>query len=242
LIDIKPMEKTMRASDLPEVRHLKLFESMREDSFADLMRAAYLQSFPAHVQLITEGEAADFLFVMVEGCAELFAKSNGRETTMGMVHPFGTFILAAVLRDAVYLMSARTVEKSRILKIPSENIRDVFEQDEAFARALVVELANCYRGVVKDLKDLKLRTGVERLAGRLLKYHSEQGGRGELQLPYDKRTLAALLGMTPENISRAFATLKPYGVAVDGSRVRLADVPALEVLAKPNPLIDDRLA
>jgi len=232
----------MRASDLPEVRQLQLFESMREDSFAELMRAAYLQSFPARVQLITEGDAADFLFVMVEGCAELFAKSNGRETTMGMVHPFGTFILAAVLRDAVYLMSARTAEKSRILMIPSENIRDAFERDDAFARALVVELANCYRGVVKDQKDLKLRTGVERLAGRLLKYHAEQGAHGELQLPYDKRTLAALLGMTPENISRAFATLKPYGVAVDGSHVRLTDLAGLEGLAKPNPLIDDRLS
>lgn len=231
----------MRSSDLPQVRELQLFRSMRDDSFGELMRAAYLQSFPAHVQLITEGEGADFLFVMVEGCAELFARSNGRETTMGMVHPFGTFILAAVLRDAVYLMSARTIEKSRILMIPSENIRDAFERDEAFARALVVELANCYRGVVKDQKELKLRTGVERLAGRLLRYHREQGSRGTLELPYDKRTLAALIGMTPENISRAFATLKPFGVSVDGAHVRLSDLPGLEGLAKPNPLVDDPL-
>lgn len=230
----------MRSSDLPEVRDLQLFKSMGEDSFSELMRAAYLQSFPAHVQLITEGDHADFLFVVVEGCAELFAASNGRETTMGMVHPFGTFILAAVLRDAVYLMSARTIEKSRVLMIPAQNVREAFERDEAFARAIVVELANCYRGVVKDQKDLKLRTGVERLASRLLKYHSDQGSHGTLELPYDKRTLAALLGMTPENMSRAFVTLRPFGVVVEGPRVRLSDLAGLETLAKPNPLIDDR--
>jgi len=213
---------------------------MTDANFESLMQAAYLQTFPAQLELISEGDSADFLYVVIEGCVELYARSNGRETTMGIVHPVGTFILAAVLKDAVYLMSARTCDRSKILLIPSENIRDAFEKDEAFARAIVVELANCYRGVVKEHKDLKLRTAVERLANRLLRYHRDQGANGSLALPHDKRTLASLLGMTPENLSRAFNTLKPYGVEVDGATIRLNDLKALENLAKPNTLIDDR--
>ena len=46
--------------------------------------------------------------------------------------------------------------------------------------------------------------------------------------------------MSAENLSRAFNTLKPYGVEVDGMTIHLTDFAALEVLAKPNPLIDDR--
>lgn len=230
----------MRSQDLPEVRALKLFESMSDDSFAELMNAAYLQNFPAQVQLITEGDKADFLFVVVEGCVELFATGNGREATMTMVRPVGSFILAAVLKDAVCLMSARTAEKSRLIMIPAQNIRDAFKQDDAFARAIVIELANCYRGVVKEHKNLKLRTAVERLANRLLKYHDDQGANGFVDLPHDKRTLAALLSMTPENLSRAFGTLKPYGVEVDGTRISLTDLEGLKTLAKPNILIDDR--
>ncbi len=204
------------------------------------MQAAYLQVFPAQLELITEGDPADFLYVVIEGCVELFARSNGRESTMGMVRPVGSFILAAVLKDAVYLMSARTLRRSKVLMVPSGNIRDIFQKDEAFARAIVVELASCYRSVVKEHKDIKLRTAVERLANRLLRYHNDQGSTGSLDLPYDKRTLASLLGMTPENLSRAFNTLKPYGVAVDGLTIRLDDVGSLETLAKPNTLIDDR--
>ncbi len=230
----------MRSSDLPQVRSLELFESMSDSSFEDMMQVAYLQTFPAQVELISEGEPADFLYIVVEGCVELFARANGRESTMGMVQPVGTFILAAVLKDAVYLMSARTCQRSRVLMIPSENIRQAFQKDEVFARAIVVELANCYRGVVKHHKDLKLRTAVERLANRLLRYHRDQGADGTLQLPYDKRTIASLLGMTPENLSRAFNTLKPYGVHVEGAHINLSDVEALENLAKPDPLIDDR--
>ena len=228
----------MREIDLTQVRELRLFESMRESNFELLMQAAYLQTFPAQLELISEGDPADFLYIVTEGCVELFARSNGREVTMSMVKPVSTFILAAVLKDAVYLMSARTFQKSKILLIPSENVREVFEADEAFARAVVQELANCYRSVIKDHKNIKLRSAVERLANSLLRYNREQGSEGTLDLPHDKRIIASLLAMTPESLSRAFNTLRPYGVDVDGARITLNDIQALESLAKPNPLVD----
>ncbi len=229
----------MRSGDIELVRELDLFAGMAETNFAELMQAAYLQRFPRQVQLITEGEPADFLHVVVEGSVELFARANGRETVMGILQPVSTFILAAVLQDALYLMSARTIEKSRILMIPSENIRAVLESDAAFAQAIVHELAGAFRGMVKSLKNQKLRGSVERLANYLLAQHDAQGSTGGLQLPVDKRTLAALLGMTPENLSRAFAALNDQGVVVKGRSVTLRDLPALREVARPTPLIDD---
>jgi len=229
----------VRASDIPLVRELDLFREMDEANFDELMQAAFLQRFPPQVQLITEGDPADFLYIMVEGAAELFAANNGRETSIEIVRPVSTFILAAVLRDAVYLMSGRTIENAQILMVPAENVRTLFARDHVFARAVVRELSGRYRAVVKSLKNHKLRNAVERLANCLLRTHAEQGGSGSLTLQVDKRTLAALLGMTPENLSRAFATLKPYGVEVNGREIRLNDLNALTTLARPSPLIDD---
>ena len=228
----------MHANDQSEIRKLSLFEKMGEDGIAEILQAAYLQNFPAQVQLAHEGDESDFLFFVIEGSVELFAMANGRETTMAMVAPTGSFILAAVVKNEPYLMSARTTEKSRILMIPSKNIRDALETDSEFARAIIIEMANGYRAVIKDYKNLKLRSGVERLANRILEYHCEQGETGNVELPYDKKRLAALLGMTPENLSRAFMTLKPYGVTVRGSRISLDDMDGLITLAKPNLLID----
>lgn len=229
----------MRSKDIPLVRELDLFAEMAEDNFDELMQAAFLQRFPPQVQLITEGDPADFLYIMVEGGVELFASSNGRETSIEIMRPVSTFILAAVLRDAAYLMSGRTVENSQILMVPAENVRATFARDHVFARAVVRELSARYRGVVKSLKNHKLRNAVERLANHLLRSEVEQGGTGVVQLQVDKRTLAALLGMTPENLSRAFATLKPYGVEVNGREIRLTKIEDLRNLAKPTPLIDD---
>jgi CRP/FNR family transcriptional activator FtrB len=45
--------------------------------------------------------------------------------------------------------------------------------------------------------------------------------------------------MTPENLSRAFATLARHGVKVEGSEIRLARPDDLSTFARPNPLMDD---
>jgi CRP/FNR family transcriptional activator FtrB len=158
----------MRSEELSLIRELALFAKMDDASFSDLMRAAYFQRFPPAIQLIAEGQQPDFLHVVVEGVVELFAGTGKRETVMEIVRPIETFILAAVLRDQAYLMSARTLESSRILMVPSHDVRTIFERDAVFARAVVSELAGRYRSMVKALKNQKLRTSVEQLANYLL--------------------------------------------------------------------------
>ena len=104
-----------------------------------------------------------------------------------------TFILAAVIRDEVYLKSARTLTPAQILMIPAVAVRDVFGRDAAFARAIVNELAVRYRGLVRALKDEKLRTGAQRLANWILRANA-QDHRRNIEMEFDKRTLASLLG------------------------------------------------
>ena len=229
----------MRSDDLPAVRALALFAAMSDESFETLMQGAFLQWFPPQVTLIEEGHTADFLHVVIDGSVEMIARSGDRETTIAIMEPVSTFILAAVLRDSVHLMGARTLARSRILMIPATSIRDAMARDPAFMQAIVWELAGAFRGAVKALKSAKLRNGVERLANWLLVAHDRQGEAGRVRLAIDKRTLAALLGMTPENLSRAFAALRPYGVEVEGREILLTLPDELRRLARPTPLIDD---
>ena len=229
----------MRTEDHPEIRALPLFADVEAANFDRLMRGGYVQNFPPRVTLIEEGDPADFLHVLVSGSVELTAAWNRRETSLAIIRPVSAFILAATIRDAPYLMSAQTLEKSRIVLLPSEDVRDVFESDGGFARAVVSELAFAYRSVVKTTKDLKLRTGMERLANFLLRIHEQEGGPPTFELDMEKRRLASLLGMTPENLSRAIRSLKPYGVTFDNASVRIGDPEELKRFAKPTPLIDD---
>jgi len=233
------VETPMPDSLHSDIRGLHLFDAMADEHFQTLMRGAFVQTFPPQVDLIAEGDPSDFLHVLISGSVDLFSAWNLRETSMATVRPVSTFILAATIRDQPYLMSARTLEKSRIALIPSVDIRAVFDTDNDFARAIVTELALGYRSVIKAQKDLKLRTSSERLANYLLRAQLRAGGQAELELGIEKRRLASVLGMTPEHLSRAFKGLQPHGVDAVGSRIRIADRVRLERYAQPNPLIDD---
>lgn len=226
-------------SEYPDIRDLNLFSEMTDEHFKQLMRGAYVQNFPPQIELITEGDPCDFLHIIVSGSVDLFSTWNGRETSMATARPISTFILAATIKDAPYLMSARTIEKSRIVLVPSQDVRAVFDIDHHFARAIVTELANCYRMTVKAQKDLKLRTSLERLANYILRQQNRSGGLDAFDLTFEKRRLASLLGMTPENLSRAFKGLQAYGVTVNGNQIKITDQDDLEKFAKPNPLIDN---
>lgn len=228
----------MRIAELALIRNLPLFHEVAEQRFDELTEAALLQRFPPRVELIHEGALPDFLHIVVEGSVELFAQHNGRETTIDILGPLTTFILAAVIRDEPYLKSARTLTEARILMLPAAAVRDIFSRDAGFARAVVGELATRYRSIVRALKNEKQRTSCERLANWILKADAQQGGTGSVTFGYDKRTLASLLGMTPENLSRSFSSLSKHGIRSSNRGVVIEDRSALVEYSQPTPLID----
>lgn len=231
----------MRDSDLERVKALPLFSGLSADVFRRLSGGAFLQRFPAGTTLLLEGDPVDFLYILLDGAVELQGAWKDKETTLAVLRPVSTFILAAVVLDADGLMSARTLERSEILMLSGEAIRRTMREDPDFAFAVSQELAGCYRGLVRAIKNQKLRGGLERLANYLLTQRVRQGNTETITLAYEKRVLASLLGMTPENLSRAFASLGPYGVKVRGPVVTVTRPDALERLARPSPLIDNHM-
>lgn len=229
----------MRPIELSEVGKLALFRGVAPAHLEEAMQAAFLQRFPAHVEMVTEGEPADFLHFVIEGQVEVYSRWRDRETTIAVLGPGASFIVAAVLTDRIYLKSARTLSTSRILMVPAEAVRRLFSQDSAFAGAITGELALAYRDVVRELKNQKLRTSLERLACWLVVRNRETGGHGRFDIPFDKKILASRIGMAPEVLSRSFGKLVAYGVTVTGPSVTLSDLKSLENLAKPTITIDE---
>jgi CRP/FNR family transcriptional regulator, transcriptional activator FtrB len=212
---------------------------MAAERFDALVQPAFLQRFPPHVVLFERGQVPDFLCVVIEGAVELFASHAERETTIAILRPISTFILASVIRRQPVLTSGRTLDPSRILMIPTDMVHAVMAQDNAFSHAIACELADAYRAMVQELKSQKLRTSVERLANWIIREDRRNGSGSTFEIPFDKRTLASRLGMTPENLSRNFATLSRHGVEVQGRTIRILDGTRLADLASPDPLIDE---
>ena len=137
-------------------------------------------------------------------------------------------------------MAARTLEPSQILMLEASNLRRCVREDPGLASIMIALLAGHFREMVRQVKDLKLRTGTQRLASFLLQLVDETGENGAARLPVSKGTLASRLGMTPENLSRAFRSLEQAGLEVRGSRIVVRDRDKLKDLCWLDELIDKR--
>ena len=229
----------MRPEEYEEVAGLPLFTELGDAYRERLLRQALSQRVPTGVTLFEQGDPADFLYILLEGAVELRADDGaGHEALVEVVQPIDSFILAAVVTDAPLLMTARTLTRSRLLLLPADKLRSELLEQPSLALALLGSLAGQYRGLVRQIKALKLRTSAERIGCYLLTLAREQGGSGTIELPYSKRALAERMGMTPENLSRAFASLRDRGVRMNRSRVVIDDVERLESFCQLDTLID----
>jgi len=229
----------MRSEDIEKLKCLNVFRGVKENTFQRAIAPSFLQSFPAGTILLEENKPADFLYIVLDGLVEMSSSATGDETVIEILRPVNLFILAAVLNNDICLQSARTLTPARILMIPANLIRELLGEDHDFMKAVVFELASAYRRTVKELKNQKLRSGTERLANWLLREERSQGGEGHLTIPFEKRVLAAYLGMTAENLSRGFSALSAHGVISKGLKITIADVGRLAEYARPTPLIDE---
>lgn len=230
----------MRTEELDLVADLPLFAELAEPYRRQLLSAALVQRVPTGVTLFEQGDPADFLYVLLDGAVELRADdADGHEAVVEVVQPVDNFILAAVVTDAPLLMTARTLSRSHLLLLPADKLRADLYHQPALALTLLAALAGHYRGLVRQIKALKLRTSAERIGCYLLSLARDQGaGSGTIELPYSKRALAERMGMTPENLSRAFATLRERGVRMNRSRVVIDDIDKLESFCRVDALID----
>lgn len=229
----------LRSHELVQLKSLPLFSEMQAESLENLLDAALLQQFPAGIVLIHEGQPADFLHVLVDGLVEIFTEQTGGEWGISLISPVSTFILAAVVGDQPYLNSARTLADSRVLLIPAQRVRAIFDQDVAFARIVARELALAYRSSVKKLKGYMARSSVERLANWILTEAQRDSSQPNIVVPFDRGTLASHIGTTRENLSRSLALLTEHGVRIRGREIVIDRKELLEAFARPQRFIDD---
>ena len=231
--------RNLTAIDRESLARLALFEDCRPATVEEILASARVQDYPAHAEIVREGEPADYLHILLSGLVQIVAHDCGHETTIAILEPPHPFVMAAVYLDRPYLQAARTLDYSRVLVLSAEPIRRLAKSDIALSNNVSRELAMAFRTVAQELKNQKLRPGLQRLANWLVRRDIETGGAGRFAIPFDKKVLAAKLGMAPEVLSRSFATLAKYDVVVHGYDVEIRDLKALLRLAKPSPLMDD---
>lgn len=220
----------IEAAPVDLTRH-PLWENGRARTKELLLRHSMRRKFAPHEIIVEEGTSAQCLHVVLSGAVELFSRYRRQETEFAVIEPPHSFVFAAVLTNKPQLTSARVFEACELLMIPAHAVRRAFDEDDVFARIAAIEMAHCYRAITRELKAQTLLTSVERIAKWIVERDTATGGRGVVRVPYDKRGLAARLGMAPEVLSRSLATLARDRIRVRGAIIEIRNLESLRLLA-----------
>lgn len=225
----------MRATDMPLIRRSRLFADVSEPDLAAMLAMCFVQSLPKGATPCHQGEKAEFLHIVLSGGVGLFAEGPREETLIEFFGPGDGFILPAVMLDVPYLVTARLLEEGRVLLWPAAAFRAQVRANGPLAYGASLLLSSHWRTLVGQIKDLKLLSAIERLSAFLLALSPRQAGRVTVTLPGGRRLIAGRLGITPQSLSRAFATLRSLGVSGGGREVTIEEPGRLRefVAAKP---------
>ncbi|HBK04265.1 MAG TPA: hypothetical protein DDZ81_00190 [Acetobacteraceae bacterium] len=224
------------ADVLEGLRLTPLLRDLDESVLQKLAAISHMVDHAEDIEICRQDEIADQLFIVVNGqLAGFTTAATGMTAVVEVIRAGETLGLATILARLPWLMGVRTVERSRLLCIDAEGLLTLVEQEPPLVTALLRAEANEFRALVRQVCDLKLRTTAQRLGCYLLSLSAEQqANTTAMRLPFDKRLLAARLGCRQENLSRAFAALRGFGVETHGARVILHDIAKLKAYAEPD--------
>lgn len=206
---------------------------------AVLLRHAVLHGVAPGTVLFEQGEQPNFQHIVISGSVHLLGKSSaGPEVLIEVVEPPDFVIPAAVVTNSPYLMRARAIEPSRLLLIHADAFRAAVLREPLLAQEVIGSLAGQFRRMVRQIKNLKLRSTTERVGCYLLGLSRRQGTPDRAVLPYEKNLVASELGMTRESFSRALSSLQGVGVTVEGETILITDAARLGAACGLDPLID----
>ena len=219
---------------------VQLLSGIPERVLPELTKEAFVQGLPKGTILFDRGDSAQFLHVALTGRVAITSAIAERETII-VIRDAGEAILdPALILGVPYATGARLIEGGRIMMIPAQRFREIMTADAATAAVTLQALAETSLTLTRHIRDLKLLTTIQRLARHLLSMIDTTSGTATLTLRDDRPVLAALLGMTPESLSRAFAHLRTIGVNTDKSgSISVENVRKLRSLSKLEERIEN---
>ena len=231
---------TSEPFDTGLLRRAPIFSELDEPVLSRLGAFSNLLSVSDQTILCRQGQPADRLHILLEGQVTLSNTApNGDSVVVEVVRPGGHFILATMLAGLPYLMNAEAIAPSRMVVVEAAGLLSLLRAETSLSAALMRAEALDFRDLVRQVCDLKLRTTAQRLGCYLLALSKDPTtNTASLRLPFDKRLLAARLGCRQENLSRAFAALRGFGVETHGARVILHDIASLRAYSVPDDFMD----
>lgn len=214
--------------DIRILQRTNLFATIGATDIRRLTRNASVVVFGRGQQIFERGDPAREFFAILSGWVKVSnLDTQGNEAILGLFTVGETFAEAAMFLGGGYPATAEVIDEATLIAFDRKQFEAELVNNADLALGMLGSLSRHLHRLTKDVEQLQLQSGDQRLASFLLNLCPTDSDEMAITLPYDKSLIAGRLGMKPETLSRAFAKLRGYGVQVKGTQVTVTEVKRL---------------
>ncbi len=200
----------------------------------ELFENRMINKYKSKQIIFSEGNHPQYLFYVIKGKVKAFRTSeDGKELTVGL-YATGDFMgYTALLENAVYKVTAKTLETSEIALIPRQDFFDLVNSNSAVALQFIRILAKNNNQKADKMVQLAYDSLRKRVANTLLllknKFAKDPGEKCILHIT--RRELANLSGTTTESLIRTLSDFRSEKlIDIAGSDIEILNEKKLEYM------------
>jgi len=196
------------------VRELSICNVLNDEQLDDFTDIVHDVQVGPGQSLFYEGDPAEHLFVIREGCARVYKLlADGRRMITGFLFPSD---LVGFADDGRYSYGGEAITGVTACRMPRKKLFDYFETYPMLERRMLEIATNELAASQDQMLLLGRKSAIEKLASFLhvlLRRHERRGANGDqLFLPMSRSDIGDHLGLTTESVSRCFTQLRKMGV------------------------------
>lgn len=208
--------------DFRSITKLPLLSNLSEGELREILKEAQIINCKKGKILFSQEERAFNFYIVISGMIKLFiADIDGMETTLQIIER-NNFV-SDIFVDT-FQTNATALEDSQVLSIPLQKFRESVKNNLSLAKNIISATSSRNENLVNQLIRLKLSNAKQKVGHFLLGMSFEKGGdkTKNIQLKFDKSTIASYLGINPETLSRTLRKLKDDGeISIEQSNITL---------------------
>jgi CRP/FNR family transcriptional regulator, dissimilatory nitrate respiration regulator len=220
------MDKTLIAHRLSE---FYMFSELQPTQIEHLANGTRSIDVPRGNILFNRGDRAHGFYLLLDGQIKLGVISpQGDEKVIGLIQPGQSFGEAVLFLERSFPIYAQATLDSKVLLITRDAIFEILDNDVTVVRRMLAGISARNRQLVNDIESISLQNCTQRLIGYLLQISTDSPNPGRVQLPANKLTIASMLNITPETLSRVMLRLQNARlIEVNGKEIVITNVAGL---------------
>ncbi|MBN40212.1 MAG: Crp/Fnr family transcriptional regulator [Acidimicrobiaceae bacterium] len=214
--------------DVNFLSSMDLFSGVQKELLEPIVEQSSVQSLQRGDMLFSEGDAANDLYIVLEGRVAIANRSfDGRESVVALMESGDLFGEMPLFRPDGRSADARVLENSSVVVIPYVPVKSIYREHPEMLWKIVDMLAERLKVMDVALADSMFLDVTGRTAKRLLEL---AGADEEFELPVTQEELAGMIGASRERVNKSLASFIKLGwLTQKGEKYVILDRNQLEI-------------